>query len=189
MVTLSPVPTQPRSAPRRFTRAEYDRLVSLGFFRHERIELLHGTIVRMSPIGPPHRAVVDRLTRLLVPRLLDRALVCIQQPLCAWDESEPEPDVSVVPLGDYSVDHPERAYLVIEVADSSLDEDRATKAPLYAASAVPEYWIVNLVERVVEIHTEPDGALYRNIRRVRARETIAPSAFPDVQMLVSDLLP
>jgi Uma2 family endonuclease len=179
----------PRSQLRRFTRTEYDRLIALGFFRRERIELIHGTIVKMSPIGPPHRVVVDRLTRHLVPRLIDRALVSIQQPFAAWDESEPEPDVSVVPLGDYSVDHPGQALLIIEVADSSLDEDRETKAPLYAASGVPEYWIVNLVEKVVEIYTDPADGRYRNSRRARSRETVAPGAFPDVVMSVADLLP
>ncbi len=174
---------------RRFTRSEYDRLIALGFFHQERIELLHGTIVRMSAVGPPHRDVVDRLNELLLPPLIGRARVSIKQPFAAWDDSEPEPDVSVVPLGDYSVDHPQRAYLIIEVADSSREQDREIKARLYAASAVPEYWIVNLLQRVVEIHTEPIEGAYGNVRRAKAGETIAPGAFPDVAINVADLLP
>ena len=187
VTSTSMLPSRPTL--RRFTRPEYDRLVALGFFRQERIELLHGTIVRMSPIGPPHRDVVDRLNELLLPRLIGRARVSIQQPFAAWDDSEPEPDVSVIPLGDYSVDHPQRAHLIIEVADSSLEEDRELKARLYAASGVPEYWIVNLVQHVVEIHTEPMKGAYGRVRRAKASETIAPGAFPDVPINVADLLP
>lgn len=179
----------PQSALRRFTRAEYDRLIALGFFQRERVELIHGVLVKMSPIGPPHRSVVDRLTRLLVPRLADRALVSIQQPFAAEDESEPEPDVSVLPLGDYSVNHPDRAFLIVEIADSSLEFDREMKGPLYAASGVEEYWLVNLVERLVEIHAEPVDGRYANVRRVKAGETIAPRAFPDVEISVAELLP
>lgn len=178
-----------RPALRRFRRAEYDRMVAMGLFQGERVELLHGVIVGMSPIGPPHATVVDRLNRTLVLKLFERALVRIQQPLAAWDDSEPEPDVSVVPLGDYSVDHPDRAQLVIEVADSSLVIDRETKVPLYAASCVLEYWIVNLVERVVEVYTDPEGPGYRSHRRARARDTVSPGAFPDLVLRVGDLLP
>lgn len=178
-----------RATPFRLSRADYDRLVALGFFQRRHVELIHGILVEMSPIGPPHRAVVDRLTKLLVLRLGDRARVSTQQPFIAWDESEPEPDVSVVPEGDYELSHPEQAFLLIEVADASLAYDRETKAPIYAASGVPEYWLVNLVERVVEVYRHPEGGRYTSVDRLKPGARIAPEAFPDVQILVSEILP
>ena len=183
--------SEPPLAPlRRFTRAEFDRLVAQGFFHEdERVELVHGILVRMTPPRPPHRSVVDRLNELLLPRLLGRARVCIQQPFVAHDESEPEPDVSVVPIGDYSVDHPDVAFLLVEVADSSLRYDRETKGPLYAASKVAEYWIVNLPDRVVEVHAEPAAGGYARVERVRPDAVLRIAAFPDVEIAVADLLP
>jgi Uma2 family endonuclease len=174
--------------PRRLTRAEYDRMIVLGFFHGERLELIHGTLLRMPPIGPPHASVVTRLTKMLLPPLDGRAEVRTQQPIYAYDDSEPEPDIAVVPLGDYSKQHPDRAMLVIEVADSSLLHDRETKAPLYAASQVAEYWIVDLAGRAIDVYEGPAGGLYTRVRRAVPGETLAPAAFPDVAVVVSELL-
>src|ERR1043165_617725 len=102
-------------------------MAEIGLFDDERVELVRGVIIAMSPIYPPHASPVDRLTEILVRALAGRARVRIQQPLLATDESEPEPDVAVVPLGDYTATHPDRALLVIEVADSSLRKDRLLK--------------------------------------------------------------
>ena len=124
--------------PRLLTRSEYVRIAETGIFDRERVELIRGVVIRMSPIGPPHSDSVDELTEKLVTALVGRARVRIQHPFLAADESEPEPDVAVVPLGDYLTAHPDRAYLVIEVADSSLRKDRYVKAPLYAISNVEE---------------------------------------------------
>lgn len=96
--------------------------------------------------------------------------------------------MSVVPPGDYSATHPDRADLIIEVADSSLEVDRETKGPLYAASGVGEYWIVNLVQRVVEVYSAPVGGRYTQVRRAKGGETLAPRAFPDVAIAVAELL-
>ena len=107
---------QAHITPRRLSRAEYDRMAELGFFRNERVELIRGMVVKMTPIGPPHASVVDRLNRLFVRALGERALVRIQQPLIAFDESEPEPDVAVVPGSprDYVAAHPSRGHHVPE---------------------------------------------------------------------------
>lgn len=175
--------------PRRFTRAEYDRLIELGFFRGERLELIRGTLLDMPPIGPPHATVVSRLNRILVPALLERADVRIQQPLYARDESEPEPDVAVVALGDYSNRHPDCALLVIEVAESSLEFDRDSKGPLYAASNVSEYWIVDIAGRAVEVYGGPGGGRYALLRRAVPGDTIRPAAFPDLAIAVAAILP
>jgi Uma2 family endonuclease len=115
--------------------------------------------------------------------------VRIQQPIWAHDDSEPEPDVALVPLGDYSARHPDRAFLVIEVADSSLAFDRETKAPLYAASNVAEYWIVDLVGRAIEVCTEPKAGRFTHVRRVDSGGRVSPGAFAEVVLEVADVLP
>src|SRR5690348_4349224 len=138
------------AAPEQFRplrRVEYDRLVALGTFDRERIELIGGALRRMSPIGPPHASTVDDLNRLLVLALVGRAIVRVQGSFAADELSEPEPDLCILPLGDYRSAHPSEAHLIIEVSDSSLAYDRGEKAQLYAACGVPEYWVVNLVDR------------------------------------------
>jgi Uma2 family endonuclease len=177
------------ATPHRLSRAEYHRLIELGFFQGEHVELIHGILVDMSPIGLSHRIVVDRLMRLLVPRLAGRADVSVQQPYRAAGESEPEPDVSVCPLGETSTGHPARAHLIIEVADSSLEYDRLTKSRVYASSSVEEYWVVNLVQRVVEVYTDAAAGQYTERVHVKPGSTVSPRAFPDVVIAVDDLLP
>ena len=171
-------------------RAEYDRLVALGCFDDEKIELLNGMLVAVSPQGAGHAYVTTKLTALLIRALGERAIVQCQAPLGAWDDSEPEPDLAVVPNRDYSHDHPASALLVIEVAQSSLDKDRLVKATLYARAGVPEYWIVNLPERVVEVHRDPrpDGG-YASVTIHGADQTIHPAAFPDVAVAIAEVLP
>ncbi|MET0790495.1 MAG: Uma2 family endonuclease [Polyangiaceae bacterium] len=169
-------------------RVEYDQLVSLGAFQDERIELLEGELVTMSPIGAPHSATVERLNYLLVLALHGRAAVKCQSPFAALDLSEPEPDFSVVPLGDYSTDHPAEAYLIIEVAESSLPLDRGKKLRLYASCAVPEYWVVNLPERCIEVYSGPSPGAYAHCERYEHGQGIRLSAFPDVSFAVADVL-
>src|SRR3954468_3813768 len=108
-------------------RVEYDQLVALGAFENERIELLEGALVAMSPIGPPHNSAVQKLNELLVLALHGRAAVRCQSSFAAHELSEPEPDFAVVPRADYDTDHPSQAYLIIEVAESSLATDRGKK--------------------------------------------------------------
>lgn len=169
-------------------RVEYDRLVALGTFEGERIELIEGALRRMSPIGPPHTSTVDDLNQLLVLALAGRARVRVQGSFAAGELSEPEPDVSILPLGDYRSAHPSEAHLVIEVADSSLYYDRGEKAHLYAACGVPEYWIVNLVDRVVEVHREPTASGYREVTTIPKGARLRLLAFPDVELKVDEFL-
>lgn len=169
-------------------RVEYDQLVKLGAFEDERIELLEGALVAMSPIGPPHDSTVQRLTRLLVLALEGRAGVRCQSSFAASEISEPEPDFTVVPLGDYDLDHPAEAYLIIEVAESSLAKDRGKKLRLYANCAIPEYWVVNLPERCIEVYTEPLPGAYARTERYERGQSIRLVAFPDIAFAVSDIL-
>jgi Uma2 family endonuclease len=179
----------PSRAP--ITRAEYDDLVRRGALEEARVELLHGRIVSMSPIGTAHVYSVTQLGRLLVEALGRRATVRVQAPFAAPDESEPEPDVAVVAPGDYLDDHPGTAWLIVEVADSSLARDRA-KASLYAAAGVAEYWIVNLVDGVVEVHREPrgrEGAAFASTSLHGRDDLLRLAAFAEVEVRVADVLP
>jgi len=169
-------------------RVEYDRLVSLGLFDGEHIELIDGELRRMSPIGPPHTSTVDRLTELLVLSLAGRAWVRVQGSFAADDLSEPQPDFCVLPRGDYDDAHPQVAHLIIEVAESSLSFDGGRKARLYAECAVPEYWIVNLVERIVEVHRAPRAGRYEEASLHSKGDRLRLLAFPDVELAVDDFL-
>ncbi|MBI3186106.1 MAG: Uma2 family endonuclease [Myxococcales bacterium] len=169
-------------------REEYDRLVRSGAFQDERIELLFGRLVLMSPQKALHAAVVQRLMELFMPRLLGRASVRGQLPLGASEESEPEPDVAIVPAREYLDDHPTEALLVVEVSDSTLRRDRV-KGMLYAAMGAPEYWIVNLKEEVLEVYREPVGDEYTSSSRLGRGEKVSPVAFPEITVDVAELLP
>jgi Uma2 family endonuclease len=182
-------PLQSVGSLRPLYRREYDQLVALGAFRDERIELLYGALVPMSPIGPPHSSAVQKLTKLLILRLGERAAVRPQLPFAALETSEPEPDLAVLPSGEYASEHPEQAFLLIEVAESSLAVDRGLKARLYAECGVPEYWIVNLVDRQIEAHHDPAESGYRRTTLHRGAEAIPIAAFPDVLVRVDEVLP
>ncbi|HEY2410392.1 MAG TPA: Uma2 family endonuclease [Polyangiaceae bacterium] len=164
-------------------RSEYDALIAQGAFENERIELIDGALVYMSPIKEPHNRSVTALTELLVLALAGRAWVRPQCSFAASELSEPEPDLCVVPR-DKPEGLPEVALLVIEVAESSLAFDRGRKARLYAESAIPEYWVVNLREGVVEVHTDPASGHYRKLVSVGPGERITLVAFPDVSLSV-----
>lgn len=169
-------------------RAEYEQLVDLGAFHDERIELLDGWLVEMSPIGPPHSSTVQKLNALLVPALIGRASVRIQSPYAASENSEPEPDVAVVPLGDYDTAHPGEAYLIVEVAQSSLSRDRGLKRSIYARSGVPEYWVVNLIDKSIEVYSHPCDGDYEFKRSIAHSESVMLSRFPDICLRVADIV-
>jgi Uma2 family endonuclease len=170
-------------------RVEYDQLVQLGAFGGERIELLEGALVQMSPIGSPHAFVVTRLTELLVLSLSGRAMVRVQLPFAAGELSEPEPDFAIVPLGDYYDEHPKTALWIIEVASSSLVHDRGIKQRIYAQAGVPEYWIIDVSARRIEVLRDPHGDGYRSSAQIAAGERVAPAAFPDLTLSVRALWP
>lgn len=171
-------------------RLEYDRLVDEGFFEGEPIELLWGRLVKMGPQNSSHAAAVQYLTQLFVLAVApgELATVRIQSPFAATDDSEPEPDVAVVPFGAYRDQHPSEALLVIEVAESSLRADRK-KASIYAEAGVPEYWIVNVINDTVEVHRDPDPgeAHYRNIVTYSGSSELSPIGLPGCTVLLAEL--
>jgi hypothetical protein len=173
---------------RPLSRTEYERLVEAGAFEDERVELLRGWLVRMSPQCPEHAHLAASLGHQLTLALADRALVSQHSPLALGDDSEPEPDVAVVPPGDYRHAHPRTAWLVIEVADSSLNKDRGPKAALYAERGIDEYWLVDLQSRRVHVHREPTQDGYTQIEVAGPTDTLSPLRFPDVRVPVGELL-
>jgi len=198
-VPISNAPANPGTPqPRRWTRDEYYRLGESGVFEGDRVELIGGEIVEMSPQHADHYTCILLLTRRLANAFGEGYCVRPQGPLEASDESEPESDVAVVRgrEQDYLHQHPQDAVLVVEFSASSLVFDRERKSHLYASMMVPEYWIVNLPERVVEIHTNPVGDRaapfghrYADIRRVSEDANVAPLETPGSSISVSDILP
>jgi Uma2 family endonuclease len=183
----------PVQAQHRFSVADYYRMSETGVLKPEaRVELLDGRIIDMSPIGPLHGGVVNRLSRQFHKRAAGRWLVSTQNPVHLDDHSEPQPDLMLLkPVADdYTSRHPvpEDVFLLIEVADTTLDFDREQKLPLYARAGISEVWIVNLVARTIEIYREPQFAGYGWHRVLRSGEKVSPLAFPDVGVEVAELL-
>lgn len=170
-------------------RVEYDALVTSGLLADARVELLLGALVNGSPQGPLHADVVQRLAERLIRELPAGASTRVQSPLALSDDSEPEPDIAVVPAADYSAAHPHRALLVIEVADTTLQKDRGIKTALYATAGIDEYWLVNLTERVVEVHRRPSAGRYDEVDRVDVSGLLAPVAFPSLRVPVAGIFP
>jgi len=184
---LSTVVAAQDTGIRTLKRDEYARLVDAGCFEHEHVELLHGVIVRMSPHGAPHDGTLDILESLLKLRLGTRAKVRVQSAFAASGDSQPDPDVAVVPHADYRSAHPDRAFLIVEIAHSSLQRDRE-KALIYARSGVPEYWIVNLVDKVVERFRGPSATGYQAEDIVNATGTLVIEAFPECVVQAPEFL-
>src|SRR5215470_19811293 len=164
---------------RRWSRKEYDRLIELGVFPPgDPIELIGGELMVAEPQGAPHYTCIQRTARVLERAFGPEWNVRTQGPFGLDEESEPEPDVAIVAgtLDDYGRDHPTRAVLLVEVAESSLAFDRGHKGSVYARADIPDYWIVNLVDRVLEVYREPapDAAATFGARYSR-REVLDPS--------------
>lgn len=174
---------------RALTRAEYEELVHRGVFDDATVELLQGRVVSMSPQGDRHRIAVRRLARLFIRGLGDRAAVDVQASYAASDASKPEPDVAVLPPGDEVASSARQAWLVVEVAETSLARDRGLKSRLYAAAGIREYWIVNLVDDVIEVHREPGPEGYARTTRRAPGDSLCVAGFPDVVVRVEDVLP
>ena len=187
---------QPALSVRRWTRAEYDRLVELGVLDREPVELIGGQLMVAEPQGSYHASRIGATGDALRGALPDGWLVRVQMPVALDDDSEPEPDVVVVPgtWADYDDGHPGNPALVVEVAESSLAFDREQKGSLYARAGIADYWIVNLVDRVLEVYREPTpdpgapyGWRYRSGERLDASAVASPVALPSVRLAVRAL--
>jgi len=172
-------------------------MADLGWFADQRVELMGGEVVVMPIQKFPHSAALDRTRELLTNVLGAGVWVRAQAPLALGRDSEPEPDVSVVTgkRTDYS-DHPTTAVLVVEVSDTTLRYDRARKASLYASAGIADYWIVNLVDRQLEVRRDPVadqgyafGFRYGSVTTFSLTDRVSPLAYPKVQVAVADLFP
>lgn len=187
----------PAIQTKHWTRQEYDRLADAGIVSpDERVELLEGEIVTMPPQHGPHAASIGLADAALRKAFGPAYWIRIQLPLIVDPDSEPEPDLAVV-LGsprDYVNEHPRTALLVVEIADSTLGRDRAYKSPIYARAGIPEYWIVTLAERCVEVYRDrvssaDQSASYHSSQKLGPSDRIAPLAVPAATVTVTDLLP
>ena len=180
-------------AQHRFTVAEYYRMEETGVLKRDaRVELLDGRIIDMSPIGPLHGGSVKRLIRLFSRLSAGRWLVSAQDPVHLGEYSEPQPDLMLLkPVeDDYTSRHPrpEDVYLVIEVADASLDFDRGEKLPVYGRAGISEVWILNLGAKTLEVYREPHFSGYGSIKTFGAADTTFLLAFPEALVQVAEML-
>jgi Uma2 family endonuclease len=180
-------------ARRYFTVDEYHRMGEAGIFSEDdRVELIEGEILNMTPIGSRHAGTVNRLSSHLYDFLGKRAIVAVQNPILLNDLSEPQPDIAILkPRADFytqSLPAPADVFVVIEIADTSLAYDRDIKLPAYARSTILEVWIVDLDAQAVAVHTNPINDVYRNVRSYRRGETITPVQFPALSIRVDDIL-
>jgi Uma2 family endonuclease len=174
-----------------YTADAYFELVERGVLAPEdRVELLNGLVVSMSPQSPAHATTICLLQDVLVHRLLAGMHVRVQMDLVLNDSYVPEPDIAVVAgePGDYALSHPTAALLIVEVADSSLAQDRITKTALYAAAGIPEYWVVNLRTRQVDVRRDPTSAGYRAMSTLGVSETIT-SPLLDAPIAIAEIVP
>lgn len=178
--------------PGRYTAAQYFGLVERGLLcPDERVELLDGLIVAMPPQTPPHAGTIAVLDDLLQTRLGADMHVRVQLSLQVATSTVPEPDLAVVPglPTAYFTHHPTSALLVIEVAQSSVAQDRLTKAAVYAAASIPEYWIVNLRDGVVEWFAEPRGGVYRRSGTALRGQVLSSAVLTGPPIAVDEVLP
>ncbi len=177
----------------RFSVDTYEEMIDRGILREDdRVELIRGEIINKMPISDLHAASVKRLNRTLGKAIGDRVLVGVQDPI-RLDDSEPEPDISLlVPRDDFyraGKPRPADIILLIEVSDTSLDFDREVKRPLYAEAGIRELWIVNLEEETLEVHRDPTSeGEYRQVSVLRRGQEVEIAALPGIKFAVADLL-
>ena len=176
-----------------FTVDEYHRMAEAGILgEDDRVELIDGQVVALTPIGPAHGSCVNRLTALFAPLASRQATLSVQNPVVLGEHEEPQPDLTILRYraDGYRERHPEASdvLLVIEVGDASVEADRRTKIPLYARTGIPEAWLVNLPADTIECYREPTSEGYANFRTVKRGETLTPVRLPGVTLRVDAIL-
>ena len=184
---------QPRLNTFRLNVSQYHQMSEAGILsENDKVELINGEIIAMSPIGRRHAACVDRINRLFNSILGIKAIVRVQNPIILNNLSEPEPDIALLqPRADfYESGHPQPKdiFLLIEVADSSLEYDRDVKIPLYASSAITEVWLVDIYEQVIIVYRYPSEDGYSEIKTLSRGEKMSIQTFPEINLVVDDIL-
>lgn len=178
---------------RLFIVKEYHHMIEAGILtKDHKVELIRGEIVQMAAVGRRHTSHVNRLTELFYTRLLSRVTIGVQDPVELDDYSEPEPDISLLRRRDdfYESGHPqsEDILLIVEVADATAETDRNIKIPLYAENNIVKVWLVDIKEPCVVVYREPSPSGYQNIHRFQRGQTLSILAFPDIQIVVDNVL-
>lgn len=174
--------------------SDYHQMIEAGILTtNDPVELLEGRIIRMSPQRPFHASCVQRSNNYFYEVLRDKAYIRVQLPVTLGHDSEPEPDIAVVRLDadEYAYRHPDAKdiYLLIEVADTTLGNDRKQKSCIYAKNSVLEYWILDLPKRRVLVFRRPENEVYQEEFILTSEEIIAPLAFPDIKIALESLFP
>lgn len=179
---------------RLFTADEYQRMGQVGILsENDRVELIEGEIVTKVTIGARHNASVDRAVRALVIGAGDRAIVRVQGSFRLSAYSEPEPDLVLLrPQADFYASRlpgPEDVFLIVEIADSSIDYDRSVKARIYAEYGIREYWLADLTHNALTCYSEPRGGTYQNVQQYERGQTLVPALLPECPIAVDVFLP
>jgi len=176
-----------------FTVADYYQMAEAGILRPEdRVELIDGEIIQVSPIGDRHAGNVNRLTHLFAASFSGRAVLSVQNPIQLNNYTEPEPDIVLLkPRVDYYASKKVWAHdalLIVEVADTTLRYDRDIKVPRYSAAGIPEVWIENLSDNELLVYRNPTGETYAVSITLHRGDSVSPVAFPDVVFRIEELL-
>lgn len=183
---------QPQPRRLRFSVDEYYKMIELGMLKdYEKAEIIDGELIQKTTIGDKHAFAVDNLARIFIKNLPDNILVRVQNPLRLSDFDEPEPDIVLADLTKYDGKrHPRPAetLLIVEVSDSTLKYDRDTKLSLYAEAEIPEVWIVNLKNDIVEVHQRPNVGIYQIASICKIGDTVKSSVLPQFEIGVDKIL-
>jgi len=168
-------------------------MIEAGVLKEDdRVELLNGEIIEMSPIGPRHASHVDRLNELLSAKLRKVAIVRVQSPILLSDYSEPQPDLTLLKrrVDFYVSGHPTPSdvFVVIEVSDSTVESDRRAKIPSYALAGIAEAWLIDLVEDRIEVHSNPYNGVYQEVRIVQRGQKVISNALPQLKLKADEVL-
>jgi len=182
----------PQPVALRFKVDDYYKMIELGMLKdYEKAEIIEGELIRKMPIGNRHASIVDFLTKFFVRNVSDDILVRIQNPVRLSDYDEPEPDVTLADLRKFDGKRhpqPSEIILIVEVSDSTLKYDRDVKLALYAEAEIPEVWIVNLVNDIIEIHQKPSVGIYQLAKIFTRGETLTSEVLPGLSIAADEIL-
>ena len=178
---------------KRFTTKEYTQMIETGILSEDdQVELIEGEIIEMTPIGSKHAACVDRLNGLLNQRLTEGEIVRVQSPINLGQDSQPQPDVAILKSRDdfYAEDHPgpEDTDLVVEVSETSRSFDRRVKVPLYGRNGIPEVWLIDLEEDLLEVHYLPSNKGYKEVHKYDRGESVGSTVISGLEIAVDEVL-
>ena len=181
---------QPRRL--RFSVDEYYQMIELGILKdYEKSEIIEGELIQKMPIGDKHAFIVNNLTRIFVKNVSDDVLVSVQNPIRISDYDEPEPDLVLADLTKFDGKRhprPEETLLIVEVSDSTLKYDRDTKLTLYDEAEIPEVWIVNLKNNIIEVHQNPSVGIYQLAQIYKRGDTAKSAVLPNLTIEVDKIL-